>query len=211
MPALGKMLLVLYIFSSPFYLWDSGLPQISDFILLLLICWAASQIASQKLSQHGGSTSFIAEPHFTLLTLFVYYATIVNLFWALISPEKTSFITYTVYLLFNFATMFAFASLYLHYKEDLLKLLYWSLTISLWVQTILTAVSTGTQGLRTTAFFNNPNQLGYYALLTAAILSILHALGRGHPIIQNLSLFACLFISAASLSRATIVGEYTAC
>lgn len=206
MPLVGKMLVSSYVFFIPFYFWRSGIPQVSDLILALLILWTVTTtLLRGKQNEDGLAKSQINKVPFFWFALFVYYTVLVNFTWALISPEKAAFVRSAVYLVFSFATMATFVALYTRYRNQLGRVLYFSLTASLVIQLVATVSLMGTQGPRTSAFFNNPNQLGYYALLTAALLTILRVLDSYPAGVHYLSLFACLFISAASLSRGALV------
>ncbi|BAC17180.1 hypothetical protein HMPREF0290_0439 [Corynebacterium efficiens YS-314] len=206
MPMTGKALIALYVVLNPFYFWGSGLPQLADLILVLLITWVfASAFWGSRDSRRVERNSIFAQKFLILIAAFVYYATLVNLVWALIYSEKATFIRSALFLLFNFFTLVAVSYLVLHFTSDLIRVLQKSLIVSIVIQSIFAVLMIGSQGQRTRLFFNNPNQLGYFALLVAALLIVLFAFRKIPLLLHMLSLFACLFLTAASLSRGAIV------
>lgn len=202
LPRTARVLVASYIFLYPFYFWESGLPQLSDLVRLLLLGWLAINSFSQEPQKSlkiksSGSIAFSCP-----MALFVYYVLLVNLAWALVSTHKLSFILSTMYMLFNFLTLVAFYSLYSKYGKSFLQTLYWWFTLTLWTQVIISVLPLNFESARPTLFFNNPNQLGYYALLTAAVLFVSKSAIEGRYLVHYFSLLGCLYIAVLSLSRA---------
>lgn len=84
---------MLYILTSPFYFFPSGLPQIADFIAVMMII-----IYFIK-----NNFNFYVEKNspINLLFLFVVWSLLVNLFWTF-KIGKYSVLIYPVYYLYNF-------------------------------------------------------------------------------------------------------------
>ncbi|MGI6455395.1 MAG: hypothetical protein ACOX5R_07180 [bacterium] len=73
------------------------------------------------------------------------------------------------------------------------------------VQSLLSLQMTGFS-LRGTIFFNNPNQLGYFSLLTASILFLNLRYLNYYRILTILGIAASFYMSLLSLSKAAMLG-----
>ena len=71
---------------------------------------------------------------------------------------------------------------------------------------VLASVAIGDTGVRGTVFFNNPNQLGYYALLSATILALTAKGERKFVPLAIGGIIGCLYLAALSLSKAAMIG-----
>lgn len=206
MPASLKVLIFSYTLLNPFYFWGSGLPQISDFILLFIISWAFLTALSTRSTVGKKSTGPSSrQSYFILLGLFVYYAILVNLTWAMGHSDKSSFLRNSLFLLFNFLTFASFTYIYSRFRAEFSRFFYLALSASLSIQALSAIILLGSQGQRTRLFFNNPNQLGYFALLCACLLSVLFIHNSRRHLLHVTNLFICVFLTAASLSRGAIV------
>ncbi len=142
------------------------------------------------------------------IMIFMIYITYVNLIW-LILTEDISFFIYTLFYLFN---VLLFYSTYLLYENSLIssKIIRVSILFTLLIQFVFLLKSGLSFNTRNMLFFNNPNQLGYFAI---AILNIYFILGvnqkiedRGRlEIVQNILVYILSFILILfSSSKASI-------
>jgi hypothetical protein len=191
LPLLG---LSAYFVTSIFYVFPSGNPQPADFLLLLTIV-ATLLIAWRQLPNESGL--YIA------LGLFVGWIVLVNTIWYFISPDfvflrKTSFYLYNA-LVF----LFVIAAGY-HDWERLKVVIWWSCVIALLAQFLYLEFVFHGLGKRATGTFNNPNQLGYWALLVMACLAVVKE-RTPLRIWDVLALGAGFYILMLSLSKAASI------
>lgn len=158
------LLYSLYFILKPFYFWSSGLPQVADIIMIFLILFF---IFSKK-----GCFKFYSTSKGFLLTalIFVSYIFVVNSVWMMILNSSLKFLLTSTFYTYNFLIAALVAILYYHYNGMLIKITYNSTLISLIIQLFIYVISGGFSGGRMVGGFNNPNQLGYYSLLSLSIL-----------------------------------------
>ncbi|NVB83276.1 MAG: hypothetical protein HOV81_33195, partial [Kofleriaceae bacterium] len=94
--------------------------------------------------------------------------------------------------------------LYQRYGETFLRLTLYAINFTIGVQVLASFVyRTGSRG---SIFFNNPNQLGYFALLAACVIVLLHWRLRLNLIVTSVMLASCGYLSALSASRSALGG-----
>jgi hypothetical protein len=183
-----------YFVTSVFHVFPSGNPQPADFLLLLAIV-ATLLVAWRHLPYEP--VLYIA------VALFSSWVVLVNTIWFFLSPDfvflrKTSFYLYNaVVLLFVIATAY-------HDFERLKTVVWWSCVIALLAQVLYLEFLYVGLGKRATGTFNNPNQLGYWALLVMACLAVVkerNPLG----ILDVLALGAGFYVLMLSLSKAASI------
>lgn len=158
------LLFALYFILKPFYFWSSGLPQASDIAMTLLISlYVFKKGMNLQLNSHSKNLVSVA-------FIFIVYVLFVNTIWMLILSDSLRFITTSVFYIYNFLTVLITSALYYEYKERIIKITYGSTLVSVAIQMAIYLVSGGFSGVRIKGGFNNPNQLGYYSVLTLAIL-----------------------------------------
>lgn len=191
----------IFIVLFPFYLWKSGLPQVSTFFMALALVRA---VVSGQVSPTNGRGAI------KLLSLFVAYACIVNLAWtpaAILSDygHAPPFI-YAIFYVFNLA-VFSYASVTFRQlrRRDIRALAFLTLT-SVAIQVAASVFVADKSETRQAIFFNNPNQLGYYALICGTILAVLAKKEKSVFWISVLGVFLTLYLSAISLSKAAMLG-----
>ncbi len=140
--------------------------------------------------------------------IFMIYITYVNLIW-LILTESISFSIYTLFYLFN---VLLFYSTYLLYDNSFIssRVIRVTILFTLLIQSVFLLKSGLSFNTRNMLFFNNPNQLGYFAI---AIVNIYFILGVNQKekdkhwfeIIQNIVVYTLAFILILfSSSKASI-------
>ncbi len=182
-----------YLVTSIFYVFPSGTPQPADYLLVLVV-------AATVLGAWGRLPD---DPMLHLLAgLFVSWIVLVNATWFLLTGDfvflkKTSFYVYNI-VVFMFVIAAGF-----HDWAKLKQVVWWSCAIALlaqvgWLELLPDATR------RATGTFNNPNQLGYWALLLMACLVVVKD-REGLGPVDVLALGAGFYITAASLSKAASI------
>lgn len=184
----------LFILLQPFYLWSSGLPQIGDlfgflFIIISLIIFKKVKIPYD----------------ITLIIFFVFFwIVIVNGIWGIILNEARSLGLMSLTYLFNFLLVYTVATAVFKYGDQFLKLLLILLAITLVSQFFLLLVIPS-DSTRQTAFFNNPNQLGYFSLLTLSLFIIISKRIKVSFILRLTVYYSAVLITFYSLSKAAMI------
>jgi hypothetical protein len=186
----------------PFYIFDSGLPQPGDFLMLLLLPLALY-------GWDGRLPGVFARP-FRILLLFTLWVVIVQYSWATILGNwgfhgKDTFLLFPVYYVFNALVMLVALILYQRHGDPFLRLTAWCLLFSVAVQ-VVGSFFTHYNHLRDAVFFNKPNQLGYYAVLAACMIGLLQRKLKLGLLVTSLGLLGCLFLALLSASRAAAGG-----
>lgn len=191
----------LYLFLVPFYIFKSGLPQPGDIMIIVLVPVAfrhwngklprASRVALRPLL------------YFTLWVCIVDYAWALLLGnFALFGPD--TFVMFPLYYIYNALLFVVALVLYQRFGDALLRITLYALYATIVVQVGSSFINQST--IRGSLFFNNPNQLGYYALLGACMAVMLHWRLRQSLISSALALLGCGYLSLVSESRAAMAG-----
>ena len=196
------ILLSMYFILKPFYLWESGLPQVSDLVLTAaIILYIVGN--GLKLNFLKGSKQFVL-----VNVIFVFYITFINILWSLLLGGEKCFFTASMFYVFNFMTLSFIISLYSIHGRQIYRLVYFSVLASIALQFVILLLSGGFAGNRAMAYFNNPNQLGYHSLLTLALLLFL----GGKLNIKGIWLITGIIVASAlclaSLSKAAIISFF---
>lgn len=192
-------LYTMYFIMKPFYLWSSGLPQISDIILVVLIV-ISTIMNGFKLQFQSDSKKFLL-----IGLIFVSYVFIANSFWAMFTNKTDRFLLNSLFYLYNYLVVILIVGLYAIYKERLIKTTYKALLLSVIIQFLLFIIKGGFTGTRMVAEFNNPNQLGYYSLLVLSLLFLLSRKINVNFIWFIIGVFSSLLLAFTSLSKAAIL------
>ena len=191
-------ILAIYIALKPLYLFPSGLPQISD---MLLIVYAVYTIIS-----FGGSLYIKNEQgDATIKSLagLIVYQTLVNFIWSAITGENMY--TVNLYYVFNFITFtLCFLLLNLVSSEEIKNGIVNGCVLSCAIS--LVGLYVGGSSVRSVSFFNNPNQLGYHGLLLVSLL-FLCIKQSTYPKTIFVSI-GCIWLIIASASKAALFGVF---
>lgn len=199
-------LVLMAIASFPVYLFPSGGPQISHvFFTLFLAVFARDFLVS--LRRWSAPFRGVFRP----LLAFVSIATIVQLFYAVVLAEY-EMLKYPIFLAYNALYCLAiYHYLRVRGPRGATVILLAALAAILLSCTPVIALGTSTS-YRQTSLFNNPNQLGYFALLFTIVLLALRGQHRwklGNYLIL-LGVVAGLYLAAVSLSKAAIIATAVA-
>ena len=203
----GDLLLV-YLILKPFYLFDSGSLQPSDFFLML--CFGLLLVTRKS--------GFIKYPipsniwHILRwFYLFAFYQIFVNLIWYLILENTNAGNkNYGLYLscffiLFNLFSVFSCIMIYERIGPLLFQKLGKGFFISAAIVAFFSIIQNASESIRAVAGFNNPNQLGYYAilLLTSCFLFGDYIKSPYKQILFALS----VYLNVISLSKASVLSS----
>jgi hypothetical protein len=191
LPLLG---LSAYFVTSIFYIFPSGNPQPADFLLLLTIV-ATLLLAWRQLP---------SEPMlYIAIALFSGWIVVVNTIWFFLNPDFV-FLKKTSFYLYNAIVFLFVVSAGYHDWQRLKVVIWWSCVVALVAQLLYLEFLYVGLHKRATGTFNNPNQLGYWALLVMACLAVVkerNPLG----ILDVLALGAGFYVLMLSLSKAASI------
>ena len=197
-PAL--LLWSLYILAFPLYVFKSGLPQPGDMLMVLLVP-AVFMTGSNRLF-----SAAIAPTR--ALILFTVYVILVNLTWTIAMDSytldaKRGFLLTPTYYVYNAVFFLTALVMYTRYRERFLWLTLQLTLMSVGLQVFISFVfSRGSS--RSSVLFNNPNQLGYFAILSASILCFgRRRLGLG-TVPATIGLLCSAYLALLSSSKAAL-------
>jgi len=199
-------MLTLYIATKPFYIFPSGFLQPAD--LLLLVVFFYLVFTRSKLNvKHPLNTS---SSKFILLYLtWLIYIGIVNLLWFVVlentwnKGNNIDFLLSSIYSIFNFLVLCTCFFAYERIGPDIFKYVGNGFVLGTLVIAINLFFEIG-GATRSTGGFNNPNQLGYYALLLMTGSAIFGSYMKKY---QSLVVFLLSFIAILlSASKAALLG-----
>jgi len=194
------MLWSLVVLLVPFYVLPSGVPQPADMlgILLLPILWS---------DWNGRLPQPLVRPLKSLL-MFMIYVVIVNVMWSFATftfstDAKQGFLLAPTYYLFNGMMFFTFLLMFQRYGERLLWLTARLVLASVLIQAAVSFLLPRSLS-RATVMFNNANQLGYYALLSACIILLAQKRLRLSTLQVTIGLAAASYLALLSASKAAL-------
>jgi hypothetical protein len=158
-----------YLFASPFYVFASGNPQPADLLMagLMLLFFSGLFI---KLP--------ILEPDlFIVGASFLGYAWIVSIIYYVIYGDP-HFIMSPLFLTYNMVLMAVVIALCHLFGHDFIHLSRLVMLITVAVELVAVATSLRPEGQRSIGTFNDPNQLGYWTLLTLVCFFVLNQEAR---------------------------------
>jgi hypothetical protein len=194
----------MFLFSQPFYVFESGLPQPADLLLLPLIPMV---LVGWNLCLRRESVGPLRA-----LLLFTVWVCVVDYGWMLATGEiglmsKDSFsVILPLYYVFNTFVVFVALVLYERHGKDFVMLTMKVVLFTAVVQVGLSSLHFGSRSIRGTIYFNNPNQLGYYALLSACMIALCQRRLKYSIVAASIGLVACMYLALLSASKAAVAG-----
>ena len=184
-----------YLLLSPIYVFPKGLPQPADLILLMGLL---PGIALFFLDSSGKIPfMFFVGSVFAILTFLV---NVINFGFL---PD-TRFLLSAVYYPYNFLVFCLVTYLFKKDYEGMVKITYIGIVVTVFIQYLWAEFFPDAGMKRVTAGFLNPNQLAYWALLTAGMIFFLRRFQRFSRL--DLVMFALLaIIQTLALSKAGII------
>lgn len=193
-----------YLITKPFYLFQSGNPQIADGLIIL-----ASLVAAFS----GLRPSAVHKGIFQLIILFSVWTFFVNWTWAVIVNDL-SMIKAPAFYAFNAVVVFVILALYDRIGERALKVILFGTFAAVLLQVFLAILfgpesfKQSERAIRSILFFNNPNQLGYWALLSATIFALLSKRVTVPVIVQLIFFSVTFYLVAIALGKAATVSFF---
>jgi len=199
-----KLLLLIYIIIKPFYLFHLGLPQIAEYLIVILI---ACHFIINRFALDFKKKNII------LLWSFFLVIAVINALYAMgyALPEALTFWWSTIFFGFNIVFFIVAKEVFKNFRALDYKWLLIACFISLCIQFCLYLVGFDKElpnnffGRRH-LFFNNPNQLAYYTLLLVTLILLIEKkIKTFRYLIPILISLACILIFFSS-SRPVIFG-----
>jgi hypothetical protein len=192
----------IYLFLIPLYIFRSGLPQPGDAVVLIL--------APLALHRWDGRLSGDMRAVVRALMWFTLWVCLVDYTWVLVTGNFTlfgtdSFVLYPLYYLYNALLFLVAIVLYRRYGDLFLRVTVFVVTASVFLQ-VLSSLVFRSSAARGSVFFNNPNQLGYFALLAATLIALTHRRLRLRMLTSSIALVCCGYLALVSASRAAAGG-----
>lgn len=181
---------------SPLYIFDSGLPQPSDILLIgicgLCLCF---YMAARKI--------ILSDITVTLTLIVILFAAINAIYGAYYGDVR--FYYSAAYYVFNAVVFAGTVILFLNHPHRMHRIAMRAVYASVILEILFIVLTDAHTSYRVTGSFNNPNQLGYWALLNAATLMALHVKTR--LTLSDFIIFClCALMVVMSLSRAAMAG-----
>jgi len=196
-PAL--MIWALSLLLTPVHVVRSGMPQPGDWLIVLLVPLALIGWRGSLEKRH--SRMLRALMWFTLWVFAVNYA------WALILwkwNDPKNFILHPFFYFFNAAVFLCSLILARRRRELFLRITVDAVFITIVV--LLVASFVYHNDYRGQVFFDSPNQLGYYALLSACLFAMTQRpLGMSRVRVA-VAITCCAYLAVLSASRAAVAG-----
>lgn len=184
------------ILSFPFYLFGSGGIQISTIFLLM-----AALCEINKLN-FNDKAYILVKNRILPLFFFLLYALLITLVWLIIIRDS-SILLYPLIYVFDFFILFSLC-LRLTKDSNFINLFAYLIILSVVVQFFLSFFFSS-DSYRGTVFFNNPNQLGYFSLLTGALITIFVKHKYINTIYYIVGMFCCIWLAQLSLSKSAML------
>lgn len=190
-----SFLISLYIALKPVYFFDSGMLQISDFVLIF-------SIGFYLLKQRYSITNCISKQYGTFLTLLLMYQILINVLWYIGFPDNRLLVSCMFYI-YNFIAFFYFISVGSNFGVDYLRK---SIVIGILLSSFITMLgilTVSSTAERQTGFFNNPNQLGLHGLLIITLLLLTSK--NNTKMINSIVGFISIYSILLSASKAAFI------
>lgn len=196
-PFTRSNIITLYLCLKPIYLFPSGLPQISDMLLMLYVLYI---IITKRGIIHFPSK---ANSIILLLIGLFWYQLLINLIWSTITTYDL-FINCLFYL-FNTIAFIVCCYICYEFNVDQVKQ---SILNGCLVSCLISIIGLyiGDQSVRAIGFFNNPNQLGYHGLL---LVSFVFLCAKERFEMKSLLIIVGSFwLIISSASKAALLGSF---
>lgn len=158
-------LLSLYVLTKPFYLWSSGLPQISDFILLIAFIIVIVTTDKKMIRQSIHENKFFF--------FFLAFVVAINVLYSIYYSDG-DFLLHMLYYIFDAIGIITFVVM-MRREERTKVLLCNSFKIALLIQCLILFLQIGRyyDPTRYMGTFNDPNQFAYYCFLSFGFIYLL--------------------------------------
>lgn len=191
----------LYLFLIPFYVFRSGLPQPGDLMIFLLV----------PLTLAGWNGRLVPRFRSVLAALlkFTLWVIAVDVVWAIIlRTTSVADLLFPVYYIYNALVFVCAFVLYQRHGDAFLRLTVHVVLASLAFQVLASFLMTlgWHSSSRSSLFFYNPNQLGYYALIAACLIATTYRHLQLGALRTSAAMSACAYLALLSASRSAVAG-----
>lgn len=194
------LLWALYVLLFPVYIFPSGVPQPGDLLVIIMT----------PVVFGGWRGRFDARTRRVVRALiwFTAYVFLSAIVWSLITGQwslslKHGFVMTPTFYIYNVVVFVMSLILYQQHGERFLWLTVKMVIVAALMQVAISLVfSRGND--RSTVLFNNPNQLGYYAILSASIILLCQRRLRISTVEATVGLLACGYLALLSSSKAAL-------
>ena len=160
---ISHWLFLLFWLLKPFYLWESGSIQVSDFVFLM-------SFAAWLVINRG---NILIEGHNLYFFLFITFTLVINIAYLYILKDL-SYLVSTFYYVYNFLVILIFSDF--KHNKTFLKALLWASAFNLFVQLAILTLGLGSYfwgDFRFMGSFNDPNQFSFSMFTSFLIVYIL--------------------------------------
>jgi hypothetical protein len=190
--------IVLYFALKPIYLWGSGLPQLADLVLaatmLHTIVLARGQL---QVGDHLHAVARIA-------VLFALYVTVVNLAAMILVDADVRFALSAIFQVYNTVALLWIIAVSRLGNVAYFRAVAIGSMVGICSQVVVVGMTSGLGAGRASGTFNNPNQLGYYGVLSAAIFVALVGMRVFGSRVLVAGVALATLVVVASLSKAAL-------
>jgi len=190
------LLLGMYIILKPYYLLPSGWPQIADFLVVLEMAF----LPFLPEARYDPATRKLVHCMF----VFSAYAIVVDLGWSIALADRSMAI-YGAYYAFNCVLLLICLRVGTVHTQATLRVIAYAVVISAVIQGGMAYLGHNPAQYRQTASFNNPNQLGYWSLLSLCIFLCITLRVKLKWYIQFSAIICLCYSVALSLSKAALI------
>lgn len=185
--------------ASQFYVFKSGVPQPSHLLLIFIFIYFLFVCQKELFS-------VFKYEYVRPIVFFVVYAVTINVFFAALNLHL-SFLFSILYFIFGIFSL-SLILFYLVKNELNFKPIIFSLYLGLVILLVLCLFEIGRFDFfpRFNAFFNDPNQMAFWALCVAASFFLLSSIFKVNFIYVASSLIMLVLIILSSASRSALVG-----
>lgn len=190
-----------YLTSVPFYVFKSGNPQPADFLMaLLLLTLALGMVIRIPIHRSLYLSS----------TIFLTIVVLVNLGWWSVHQEAI-FLMSPLFYIYNFGILVFVLSLFKAFGEEtVLKITAAGILTALFLEFAIMVFMPQFKNIRGIGTFTNPNQLGYWSLLTGACWLAVRSRYRT-SFLDVLVMAVLIYLAGLSLSKAAMISLFLLC
>ncbi len=165
----GLFVLFVYITTSYFYFFKTGIPQVSGYIMAVGIVFVLGAWLTTGRFR-------VTQGHFWGV-MFALWTFLINIIHYVSYPEIQFFLS-SLYYLYNVSIFIFISMLFRYAPNSAMKTMYAAVTISLVAQIFICIFYPNLENGRVQGSFHNPNQLAYWALFSASIMLLLRSGSR---------------------------------
>jgi hypothetical protein len=188
-----------FIAAIPIYVGESGMPQPGNALIFIIVPLA--------LARWDGGLHRSAVKMMRALILFTVWVCVVNYGWAVVTGKFSpqDYVIFPIYYVFNAAVMLAAVLIHRRLGDLFLRATTYAVMFAVAYQVLASFVYSSDK-YRGALFFNNPNQLGYWALLAACTISLIQGRLKLSLWVAGGAITGCAYLAVLSASRAALAG-----